>query len=111
MTITFVKKMSPAIYPNKSATAYAEQFKVVATKTTTVLKALLAGERLTVRYAALELHIFCLASLISHLRHHQNIPLQTQIIKKVESGLITRYGEYFLTTSAIAEIKAKSVLQ
>lgn len=111
MTITFVKKTPSASYANKAAAGYAGQFKVVATKTTTVLNALLAGEILTVRYAALNFDIFCLASLISHLKHYRNIPVQTRMIKKTENGLITRYGEYFLTTSAIAAIKAKSVLQ
>lgn len=88
MAITYVKKTSIPNCSSKPVTIYAEKLKVIATKSQEVLDLLLAGERLTVRYAAHELDIYCLAGLIFHLRHHKNIPVQTQLIKKLKNGLI-----------------------
>jgi hypothetical protein len=112
LTITLIKTAHSTTPVAKSAYVHAEKFHVVATKNSLVLDALLAGRRLTARDAAFEMEIFCLAGLIYYLRKHYDIPVKTQMIKKTHAdGLITRYAEYFLTPSDIAEFQSKKVPQ
>ncbi|MDZ4821586.1 MAG: hypothetical protein SGJ20_21710 [Planctomycetota bacterium] len=112
MTITFIQK-GPVVAPAaKTATAHAKKFKVVVNKTNLVLNALLAGQRLTVRDAAVWWDLYCLGGLVYHLRHHRDVPVKTLIIKKMQAdGLATKYAEYFLTALDIAEVKAKKTPQ
>jgi hypothetical protein len=112
MPITYIYKKSLEIPDPLGTTVYPETLNVIATKTARLMHILLSGKSITARDAAFELEIFCLSSLIHYLRSYRHIPVQTRIIKKTHSnGCITRYGEYFLAASDIAEINAKKVLQ
>src|SRR5689334_5335483 len=110
VTITYVKKESTTP-PQKTAAAYANQLAVFATKTDLVLGALVAGQRLSVKSAALEWDIYCLSQIISHIRKHRHIPVRTALQKKSGPNGKTIYAEYYLSAVDIAALVAKKATQ